>query len=144
MEEIPSKTNDDSSPLAISQTWASGQPRCSRLCINLPKNNENSSWLCWQILLVISCCLASSGYFPTITAAVEVWGPWKSFSNSLLALFCHPTRQAASHPLPLRNGTIKVWNQVKKVVQELWIFPPPATPGLSQMFEFNPLAKYIF
>lgn len=43
MEETPPKTNDDSSPLAISQTWAPGQPRCSRLRINLPKNNENSS-----------------------------------------------------------------------------------------------------
>lgn len=74
-EETPAKTNDCSSPLAIRQGRAGCQPRCSRLCRNLPKNNENSSWLCWQILLVISCCLASSGYFPTIMGPVEVLGP---------------------------------------------------------------------
>lgn len=97
MEETPPKTNEDSSPLAISQTWAPGQPRCSQLRINLPKNNENSSWLCWQILLLISCCLASSGSFPTIMTADEVRDPSKSFSSPLHApLSSH--QRAASYP----------------------------------------------
>lgn len=125
MEETPSKTNDDSSPLAISQTWAPGQPRCSWLRINLPKNNENSSWLCWQTLLVISCCLASSGSFPTITAADEVGDPSKSFSSPLRApLSSH--QRVASYPQLKRNETIEVQSQVKKyfgVVDFFFPFP---------------------
>lgn len=124
MEEIPPKTNDDSSPLAISQTWASGQPRCSRLCINLLKNNENSSWLCWQILLVISCCLASSGYFPTIMIADEVPGPSKLFSNSLLAPFCHPTSKQPLTPNLKETKQSKSETELKNISRVVDTFRP--------------------
>jgi hypothetical protein len=70
-------------------------------------------------------------------AADEVRDPSKSFSSPLCApLSSH--QRAPSYPQLKRNETIEVQSQVKKY------FGVVDFSSLSQMFEFNPLAKYIF